>query len=105
MKKIFILKVFKQVQLSNNYFRASCFEPLDVISKYEWKDNLYYYKSTKDVATHFFFDKIDKGTYILEYDVRINNSGSFNNGVSILQSMYAPEFSANSKNSVIKVTK
>lgn len=85
--------------------RASCFEPLDVISKHESKDNLYYYKSTKDVATHFFFDKIDKGTYILEYDIRINNSGSFNDGVSTLQSMYAPEFSANSKNSIIKVTK
>lgn len=107
MKKIFILGkgFFKQIQLFYNYLRASCFEPLDVISKHDWKDNLYYYKSTKDVATHFFFDKIDKGTYILEYDIRINNSGSFNDGISTLQSMYAPEFSANSKNSMIKVTK
>ncbi|NJM80567.1 MAG: hypothetical protein HC854_14855 [Flavobacterium sp.] len=85
--------------------RASCFEPLDVISKHESKDGLYFYRSTKDVATHFFFDKITKGTYVLEYDVRINNSGNFNDGISTLQSMYAPEFSANSKNSIIKVTK
>ena len=85
--------------------RASCFEPLDVISKQESKDGLYFYRSTKDVATHFFFDKITKGTYVLEYDVRINNSGNFNDGIATLQSMYAPEFSANSKNSIIKVTK
>ncbi|NHN26032.1 TonB-dependent receptor plug domain-containing protein [Flavobacterium jejuense] len=101
-----ILKAIEDIEFAHlKDLRASCFEPLDVISKHERKDNLYYYKSTKDIATHFFFDKINKGTYILEYDVRANNSGSFNDGISTLQSMYAPEFSANSKNSTIKVTK
>jgi hypothetical protein len=33
--------------------RASCFEPVDVYPAY--KDNLGFYKSTKDAATHFFF--------------------------------------------------
>lgn len=83
--------------------RASCFEPVNVISQYEWKDRLRYYRSTKDVATHFFFDEIKKGTYVLEYDVRVNNAGHFNDGISILQSMYAPEFSQHSKSSRVKV--
>lgn len=83
--------------------RASSFEPVDVISKHEWKDGLSFYKSTKDVATHFFFDTIKKGTYVLEYDVRINHSGSFIDGISTLQSMYAPEFSAHSINTKVKV--
>lgn len=83
--------------------RASCFEPIDVISKYEWNAGFSHYKSTKDVATHFFFDKITKGTYVLEYDVRINNSGSFNDGIATLQSMYAPEFSSHSTSKKIKV--
>lgn len=34
--------------------RASCFEPIDIISGYKWQDGLGYYQSTKDVATHFF---------------------------------------------------
>ncbi|VXB45986.1 conserved exported hypothetical protein [Flavobacterium sp. 9AF] len=85
--------------------RASCFEPLDVISKQERLNDLYYYKSTKDVASHFFFDKINKGVYILEYDVRVNNSGFFNDGVATVQSMYAPEFSAHSKTAQIKIVK
>ena len=76
--------------------RASCFEPINVISNYQRKYNLNYYMSTKDVATHFFFDTIKKGTYVLEYDVRINNSGSFNDGIATIQSMYAPEFSGHS---------
>ncbi|WP_026976987.1 MG2 domain-containing protein [Flavobacterium tegetincola] len=83
--------------------RASCLEPVDVISKHEWKGNFSYYKSTKDVSTNFFFDRLQKGTYVLEYDLRVTNQGNFNNGISTLQSMYAPEFSAHSENSKVIV--
>jgi TonB-dependent SusC/RagA subfamily outer membrane receptor len=83
--------------------RASCLEPVDVISGYEWKGNFSYYKSTKDVSTNFFFDRLKKGTYVLEYDLRITNKGVFNNGISTLQSMYAPEFSAHSENRKISI--
>ena len=77
--------------------RASCFEPVDVLSAYEYKGGLGFYKSTKDAATHFFFDQINKGTYVLEYDLRVNNSGEFSNGITTIQSMYAPEFSNHTK--------
>ncbi|MFD2907320.1 alpha-2-macroglobulin family protein [Flavobacterium ardleyense] len=83
--------------------RASCFEPVDVISTYERKDNLSYYKNTKDVATHFFFDRIAAGTFVLEYDVRVNNSGNFNDGIATIQSMYAPEHSAHSTSTKINI--
>lgn len=77
--------------------RASCFEPVNVLSEYKWKDGLGFYMSTKDAATHFFFDKINKGTYIIEYDIRINNSGNFSNGITTIESMYAPEFTSHTK--------
>lgn len=77
--------------------RASGLEPIDVHSEYKWQDGLGYYQSTKDVATHFFFDELPKGTYIFEYNLRANNSGNFSNGITTIQSMYAPEFSSNSK--------
>jgi hypothetical protein len=83
--------------------RASCLEPVDVISGYEWKGNFSYYKSTKDVSTNFFFDRLKKGTFVLEYDLRITNKGVFNNGISTLQSMYAPEFSAHSESRKISI--
>ncbi|MFV8358094.1 alpha-2-macroglobulin, partial [Flavobacterium sp. XS1P32] len=82
--------------------RASCFEPVDVLSAYQYKGGLGFYKSTKDAATHFFFDQINKGTYILEYDARVNNSGDFSNGITTIQSMYAPEFSSHTKGIRIK---
>lgn len=83
--------------------RASCFEPVNVLSEYQYKDRLGYYMSTKDAATHFFFDHINKGTYVLEYDIRVNNSGEFSNGITTIESMYAPEFSSHTKGIRVKV--
>jgi len=83
--------------------RASCFEPVNVLSEYKYKDGLGYYMSTKDTATHLFFDYINKGTYVLEYDIRVNNSGEFSNGITTIQSMYAPEFSSHTKGIRVKV--
>jgi uncharacterized protein YfaS (alpha-2-macroglobulin family) len=82
--------------------RASCFEPVDVLSGYQYKSGLRFYKSTKDVATHFFFDTINKGTYVLEYDIRVNNTGDFSNGITTIESMYAPEFTSHTKGIRVK---
>lgn len=77
--------------------RASGVEPINVLSQYKWQDGLGYYESTKDAATNFFFDRLPKGVYVFEYDVRVNNAGNFSNGITTIQSMYAPEFSSHSK--------
>jgi hypothetical protein len=82
--------------------RASCFEPVDVLSGFEYKGGLGFYKSTKDTATHFFFDQINKGTYVLEYDIRVNNTGNFSNGISTIESMYAPEYTSHTKGIRVK---
>ena len=83
--------------------RASGVEPINVLSKYKWQDNLGYYESTKDAATNFFFDRLPKGIYVFEYDVRVNNAGDFSNGITTIQSMYAPEFSSHSEGVRIKI--
>ncbi len=83
--------------------RASGLEPINVISQYKWQDGLGYYESTKDAATNFFFDYLPKGVYIFEYDLRVNNKGDFSNGITTIQSMYAPEFSSHSKGVRIKI--
>tara|TARA_R110002033_G_scaffold47811_2_gene93422 strand:- start:3383 stop:9562 length:6180 start_codon:yes stop_codon:yes gene_type:complete len=77
--------------------RASGLEPVNVISKYKWQDGLGYYESTKDASTNFFFDYLPKGVYVFEYDLRVNNAGNMSNGISTIQSMYAPEFSSHSE--------
>jgi len=76
--------------------RASGLEPVNVLSKYKWQDGLGYYESTKDASTNFFFDYLPKGVYVFEYDLRVNNAGTMSNGITTIQSMYAPEFSSHS---------
>jgi len=77
--------------------RASGFEPTNVLSEYKYQDGTAYYESTRDAATHFFFDSLNKGTYVLEYTVRANNPGKFSNGITTIENMYAPEFSSHTK--------
>ncbi len=77
--------------------RASGFEPINVISQYKWQDGLGYYESTRDASTNFFFDYLPKGVFVFEYDLRVNNKGDFSNGITTIQSMYAPEFSSHSE--------
>lgn len=83
--------------------RAAAFEPINVLSSYKWQDNLGYYESTKDAATNFFFDRLPKGIYVFEYDVRVNNSGNFSNGITTIESMYAPEFRSHSMGERVEI--
>ena len=84
--------------------RASGFEPTDVLSEYKYQDGTAYYQSTRDAATHFFFDSLRKGTYVLEYTLRANNAGEFSNGITLIESMYAPEFSGHTKGIRVEIT-
>ncbi len=83
--------------------RAAGLEPTDVLSQYHYQDGLGYYQSTKDTATHFFFDYLPKGVYVFEYDLRVNNQGDFSTGITTIQSMYAPEFSSHSNGGRIQI--
>ena len=83
--------------------RAAGLEPVNVLSQYKWHDGLGYYEATKDAATNFFIDFLPKGIYVFEYDLRVNNSGDMSNGITTIQSMYAPEFSSHSEGIRINV--
>ncbi|WP_417874605.1 alpha-2-macroglobulin family protein [Xanthomarina gelatinilytica] len=85
--------------------RASGLEPINVLSQYKWQDGLGYYESTKDASTNFFFDYLPKGVYVFEYDLRVSNAGNMSNGITTIQSMYAPEFSSHSEGVRISIDK
>ncbi len=83
--------------------RASGFEPVNVISQYKYQDGLGYYESTRDASTNFFISYLPKGTYVFEYPLYITHDGDFSNGITTIQCMYAPEFSAHSEGIRVKV--
>jgi uncharacterized protein YfaS (alpha-2-macroglobulin family) len=85
--------------------RAAGFEPVNVLSQYNYQDGLGYYENTKDVATHFFMDWMQKGVYVFEYAMRATIAGNFSNGITLIESMYAPEFKSHSKGERVTITK
>ena len=74
--------------------RAASFEPVNQLSGMGWQNGIPYYQTSKDASTSFYFDNLPKGTYLFEYEVYVNRPGSYSNGVTTIQSMYAPEFTS-----------
>lgn len=74
--------------------RASCFEPAEQLSGIKFREGLVYYQTNKDASTNFYFDNLPKGTYVFEYPVYVTRTGEYSNGISNIQCIYAPEFSA-----------
>jgi uncharacterized protein YfaS (alpha-2-macroglobulin family) len=82
--------------------RAASLEPDDVLSSYRWQNAIGYFQSTRDTATHFFFDRLPRGTYVFEYDCHVFQAGTCSGGFSEIQCMYAPEFNAHSASEPVK---
>lgn len=83
--------------------RAAGTEPLDVISSYQWKNNLGYYQSTKDASTNFYIEYLPKGKYVFEYDLIANAAGNFSAGISTLQNYYAPQMNSHTNGTKLKI--
>jgi len=77
--------------------RAACLEPVSTRSGYHYQDGLGYYQSIRDASVDFFFSWLKKGTYVFEYPLYVTHTGQFSNGITNIQSMYAPEFNSHSE--------
>ena len=83
--------------------RPACAEPVDVLSSYRWRDGVGYYQTTRDTATHYYIDRLNKGSFVLETSYRVQQRGVFLGGIATIQCMYAPEFTAHSAAETVKV--
>lgn len=81
--------------------RAAGFEPVNTLSGYRWNGGLGYYENTRDAASNYFFSYLPKGTWIFEYPLTVTHSGTFSNGITTVECMYAPEYSAHSEGSQV----
>ena len=74
--------------------RPSCVEPVSTRSGWCWSQGLSYYVEVKNTATHCYINRLEKGKYVVEYDVFVTNPGTVLAGPVTMQCMYAPEFRA-----------
>lgn len=83
--------------------RAATFEPEIVTPHYVYSGGLGFYLENRDAATNLFIDRLPKGKFVIEYEMKVNNRGDFSAGVATLQSQMAPEFTAHSASAPIIV--
>jgi uncharacterized protein YfaS (alpha-2-macroglobulin family) len=83
--------------------RAACFEPTQVLSSYQWQNNIGFYQSTKDASTNFYFSRLNKGTYVFEYVLIATHAGKYSNGFANIQCFYTPEFNSHSEGISVEV--
>lgn len=93
------------VQLRDS--RGGCFEPTEIRPGYKKEGQLAYYMDVKNDVSHFFFDYLDKGMYIIRHSYRVSHTGTYTVGTACIQNAYAPDFVAQTgaeKVTVIHVT-
>jgi len=82
---------------------AGTFEPVSVLSGYEYKKTFGCYVSMKDASANFFIDHLPAGDHAIEYDLRVQRRGSYRSETASIECMYAPEFNAHSASFVFSV--
>lgn len=85
--------------------RAAAFEPVEQLSGTKWKGGTIYYQTSKDASTNFYFDTLPRGTYVFEYGVYVTRTGSYSNGITTIQCLYAPEFTSHTAGIRVEVNK
>lgn len=81
--------------------RPSGVEHIYQPSGYKWWQG--YYFMSKDASTNYFYDNLKKGLTELEYEIKANNVGVFNSGITTVECMYEPSVSARSENKVLTI--
>ena len=85
--------------------RASTVEPVSTHAgfSYNWHDDIGYYAAPGNTRNVFYIYRLSKGTYVIEYDVRVQKPGHFTVGNAVMQCLYAPAFRATTPSMTINV--
>ncbi len=79
--------------------RAACFEPATQLSGYANG----YYCTPKDYSTNYYFDRMRKGTHVIETEYYVDRNGRYETGTCSVQCAYSPEYTARTASAVIEV--
>ncbi len=91
------------LQLSD--MRAATMEPVNTAAgySYNWRDDIGYYAAPGNTRNVFYIDRLSKGSYRIEYEVNVQKPGRFQEGIAVMQCLYAPAFRATTTSATIIV--
>lgn len=83
--------------------RPGCMESETQISRQTYRDGVFYYISPKDASENIYFDRLPKGTFVIEYTSLANRKGIYAGGICTIQCLYAPEFISHTESHAILI--
>ncbi len=83
--------------------RPAALEPVTTRSGYAYSNGLGYYRSIENTQTVFYFYSLNKGSFFIDCDLWVSQSGNYSCGASTIQCMYAPEFVATAESRRLSV--
>ena len=85
--------------------KASCFKAVENVSGMLYQSGVPFYNANKKTTMGFYFRSLPKGSYTIEYEVFVANSGLFNSGVAKVKSNYSPDYAGVSNSVDLNVVK
>jgi hypothetical protein len=79
--------------------RAACLEPTTQLSGYANGG----YQVSKDASTDLFYDRLPRGTRVIELESTVAHSGTYTTGIARAESVYSTAFTGHSTASILHV--
>ena len=96
-------RALEYVQLKD--MRAASFEPVSTSAGRRWGmgSGISYYAAPGNSCNDFYIDRMEKGSYRIEYDLYVQKPGIYQAGLAVMQCLYAPAFRATTKAQTVSV--
>lgn len=83
--------------------RPACLTPTQPLSGYFHTNFTHGYRAIHDASSDFFFEKLHKGSHVFTEEYLTTLSGTYHGGITTVQCVYAPEYTAQTKSATLCV--
>ena len=91
-------RTYEYLQLKSG--RAASLEPVSTDAGYTYNitNDILYYRAPTNTSDDLYIERLEPGTYTIEYDLYVQRSGLFSMGTATIRCLYAPSYRAITKN-------
>lgn len=96
-------RTYEYLQLKSE--RAASLEPVSTDAGYTYNltHDILYYSAPTNTSDDLYIERLEPGSYTIEYDLYVQRSGRFSMGTATIQCLYAPAYRATTSNATISV--
>ncbi len=96
-------RTYEYLQLKSE--RAASMEPVSTDAGYTYNltHDILYYRAPTNTSDDLYIERLESGSYTIEYDLYIQKTGTYSMGLATIQCLYAPAYRAITPNTILHV--